>query len=117
MKYDLEERTETLAKNVRAWCNLIPKNVINMDDTKQLLRSSGSVAANYIEANEALSRKDFIYRIKICRKEAKESRMWLQVLSFDAQGLKAQQLGFLEEYTQLIRIFSAIITSTTKKNT
>lgn len=52
----------------------MPKSIINVEDGKQVIRSSGSVGANYIEANEALSKKDFCFRIKISRKEAKESK-------------------------------------------
>jgi four helix bundle protein len=114
MKYDLEERTEKIAYQIRVWCRSISKNLINLDDIKQLLRSSGSVAANYIEANESLSRKDFVYRIKICRKEAKESQLWLRLIEATSIELKTQQKKYLEEYTQLIRIFSTIISSTTK---
>ncbi len=115
MKYDLEERTEKIAVNVRAWCKKISKNFTNMDDIKQLVRSSGSVAANYIEANESLSRNDFIYRIKVCRKEAKESQLWIRLIETNSEELKSQQKLYLEEYTQLIRIFSTIISSTTKR--
>ncbi len=79
-KYDLEERTFVFANTIRNYLKKIPKNIINTEDIKQLTRSSGSVAANYIEANEALSRKDFLMRIKICRKEAKESKLWLKLL-------------------------------------
>ena len=72
-KYDLEERTLVFAKLVRQFVKQINKNLSNLEDGKQLIRSSGSIGANYIEANEALSKKDFLMRIKICRKEAKES--------------------------------------------
>ncbi len=72
-QYDLEERTFEFAKNIRILIKKIPKIVSNIEDGKQLIRSSGSVGANYIEANEALSKKDFVMRIKISRKEAKES--------------------------------------------
>jgi len=72
--YDLEDRTFTFAKNVRAFAKRIPKTIANIEDTKQMVRASGSVGANYIEANEFLSKKDFLMRIRICRKEAKESR-------------------------------------------
>ena len=75
--YDLEERTLAFAKAVRAFVKDLPNNLANMEDGKQLVRSSGSVGANYIEANESLGKKDFKMRIKICRKEAKESRYWL----------------------------------------
>ncbi len=65
----------------------LPKSLGNFEDAKQLVRASGSVGANYIEANESLSKKDFIHRIKICRKEAKESRYWLKLLDIQDQDL------------------------------
>ena len=71
--YDLEERTLKFAKEVIAFVKIIPKSIANVEIIKQLVRSSGSVGANYIEANEALSKKDFALRVRICRKEAKES--------------------------------------------
>jgi len=72
-QYDLEERTFVFAQNVRVFAKRIAKTLANIEDIKQIIRASGSVGANYIEANESLSKKDFIMRIKICRKEAKES--------------------------------------------
>jgi len=78
-QYDLEERTLKFAKRVNVYVNNLPKTITNIENGKQLVRSGGSVGANYIEANEALSKKDFILRIKICRKEAKESRFWLEL--------------------------------------
>lgn len=72
-EFDLEKRTFLFAKNVRSFLAPFPKTILARDDISQLLRSSGSVGANYIEANEALSKKDFLMRIKICRKEAKET--------------------------------------------
>ena len=71
--FDLEDRTFNFAKNIRAFARQIPRTIGNIEDTKQIIRSSGSVGANYIEANESSSKKDFLMRIKICRKEAKES--------------------------------------------
>ena len=65
-QYDLEERTLTFAKNVRAFVKKLPKTMANIEDNKQLIKASGSIGANYIEANEALSKKDFVMRIKIC---------------------------------------------------
>jgi four helix bundle protein len=73
-QYDLEDRTFEFARRVRALVKIIPKTIGNIEDGKQLVRSSGSVGANYIEANESLSKKDFLMRVKISRKEAKESR-------------------------------------------
>jgi len=78
--YDLEERTEKLAIEVRNFIKILPKTLSNAEDSKQLVRSSGSIGANYIEANESLSRKDFVMRIKISRKEAKETIYWLKII-------------------------------------
>jgi four helix bundle protein len=79
--YDLEERTFVFARNCRLAIKSLPRTIEVYEDGKQLVRSSGSVGANYIEANESLSKKDFYYRIKICRKEAKESNYWLNLLN------------------------------------
>ncbi|MBU4200345.1 MAG: four helix bundle protein [Verrucomicrobia bacterium] len=70
--YDLEDRTFEFAKAVRVFIGSLPRTLANREDARQLVNASGSVGANYIEANEALSKKDFVMRIKICRKEAKE---------------------------------------------
>ena len=80
-QYDLEERTLKFAKRVRSFVKKLKKTITNTEDGKQLIRASGSVGANYIEANEALSKKDFVMRIKICRKEAKESGYWLKLIN------------------------------------
>ena len=79
-QYDLEDRTLKFAKKVRSFVKKLNKTLANIEDSKQLVKASGSVGANYIEANEALSKKDFLMRIKICRKEAKESRYWLRLV-------------------------------------
>jgi four helix bundle protein len=79
--YDLEERTFQFAKSVRLFVKTLEKNIASIEDSKQLIRSSGSIGANYIEANESLSKKDFIFRIKISRKEAKESIYWLRLIN------------------------------------
>lgn len=109
-QYDLEERTSTFAKNSRIFVKKLPKTIANIEDGKQLIRSSGSVGANYIEANEALSKKDFILRVKICRKEAKESRYWLQLS--DTNGimeLEEERQLLIQEATELMNIFGSII--------
>ena len=72
-QYDLEDRTLEFAKCILKFCKRLPRTVINGEIGRQLIRAATSVGANYIEANEALSKKDFLMRIKICRKEAKES--------------------------------------------
>ncbi len=71
-QYDLEDRTYEFARDVRAFVRELPHTVANIEDVKQLVRASGSVGANYIEANEALGKKDFVMHVKICRKEARE---------------------------------------------
>ena len=109
-QYDLEDRTLAFAKNIRAFTKKLPRTVANIEDIKQLVRASGSVGANYIEANEALSKKDFKMRIKISRKEAKESRYWLRLV--DTQGKQDLEKGcksLITEATELMNIFGAIL--------
>ncbi|MCK4998221.1 MAG: four helix bundle protein [Anaerohalosphaera sp.] len=109
-KYDLEDRTFEFAKKTRAFVKQLSKCLANIEDGKQLVRSSGSVGANYIEANEALSKKDFLMRIKICRKEAKESRYWLKLLDINDESMERER-GFLQtEAKELTHIFGAIVT-------
>jgi len=107
----LDERTFLFAQNVRIFVAQLPKTASNQEDIRQVVRSSGSVAANYIEANEALSKKDFVLRIKICRKEAKESRLWLRLLDCGAHDqLGKTRLALIQEAKELMLIFNAIIT-------
>jgi four helix bundle protein len=106
-EYDLEERTEKFAKDVIQLCKRLSKNTINIELVSQTVRASGSVGANYIEANESLSKKDFFNRIKICRKEAKESRYWL-ILSANTE-FETEAKPFIQEATELMNIFGAIL--------
>ncbi len=106
--FDLEKRTAVFSRAIRDYVNKLPKTITNIEYGKQLTRSSGSVGANYIEANESLSKKDFVMRIKICRKEAKESRYWLELAeSIDAELNNREIL--VNEATEFIKIFSSII--------
>ena len=108
--YDLEDRTFAFAKSVRTFVKKLPKTMASIEDGKQLIRSSGSVGSNYIEANESLSKKDFIMRIKICRKEAKESRYWLRLLETnDKQEQEKTRKKLINEATELMNIFGAIL--------
>jgi four helix bundle protein len=110
-KYDLEDRTFVFAQDVRFLVAKAPRSIANIEDLKQLVRSSGSVASNYIEANESLSKKDFVMRVKICRKEAKESRLWLRLISLDGvQDLHAVRDRLIQEALELTRIFGSIVT-------
>jgi four helix bundle protein len=109
-QYDLEDRTFAFAKNVRALAKQIPKTASNIEDIKQMVRASGSVGANYIEANESLSKKDFLMRIKICRKEAKESGYWLRLIDTgDDLRVKKYRDELVQEATELTSIFGAIL--------
>lgn len=109
-QYDLEERTFEFAKNVRLFIKKLPKTISNIEDGKQVVRSSGSVGANYIEANEALSKKDFAMRIKICRKEAKESKYWLRLLDTgDSRDLDNERKTLINEANEFVKIFSSIV--------
>lgn len=105
--YDLEVRTLNFAKKIRNFINKIPKSISTIEDGKQLIRSSGSVGANYIEANESISKKDFIHRIKICRKEAKESQYWLKLI-VPTPNLKEDADQLLQEATELTKIFGSM---------
>jgi four helix bundle protein len=107
-QYDLEHRTAAFAARVRDFVRRLPKDIVNLEYAKQLIRASGSVGANYIEANEALSKKDFVMRIKISRKEAKESRYWLQPI-IPADGQAEEQQRLIQEATELLLIFTAIL--------
>ena len=111
--YELEERTYLFAKAVRAFVKRLPRTICNIEDVKQLVRSSGSVGANYIEANESLGQKDFRMHIKIARKEAKESRFWLRLIDTDDNtALEGVRNELIQESTELMNIFGAIVQKT-----
>jgi four helix bundle protein len=105
---ELEERTKLFAKKCRDYVQKLPKTISNIEYGKQLIRSSGSQAANYLEANEALSKKDFIHKIRICRKELKESGLWIE-LTQPTDTQREEQKTLLNEGEELRKIFSAIL--------
>ncbi|MBI3005845.1 MAG: four helix bundle protein [Ignavibacteriales bacterium] len=113
-RYDLEERTEGFARRAGAFVEKLPKTMTNLEYGRQLIRSTGSVGSNYIEANEALSKKDLIMRIKICRKEAKESAYWLRLVRCQ-DSEKEEQRQLIQEATELTKIFGAILTKSEHK--
>ena len=109
-KFDLEDRTFQFARRVRALSKTTPATLSNREDVRQLVRASGSVGANYIEANNALGKKDFLLRIKICLKEAKESGYWLRLIdTCSSTQLDAERRRLIEESTQLVSIFGTIL--------
>jgi len=106
---DLVERTYLFAKAVRGFVNRRPRSLPNYEDAKQVVRASGSVAANYLEAQEGVSRKDFFYRIKVCRKESRESGLWLRLVDVEGNAaLAAERDRLVIEANELKLIFSAI---------
>jgi four helix bundle protein len=109
MKFNLEERTSNFSKNLILFSKKIKKEVISLPLIDQLIRSGTSVGANYMEANEAISKKDFLYRISICRKEAKETKYWLRNIVIFQTILKDEAEKLYNEAHELILIFSSII--------
>jgi len=109
-QYDLEERTLKFAKEVIGFVKGLPRGIANAEIAQQLIRSSGSIGANYIEANESLSKKDFLMRIKISRKESKESIYWLKLVETKDQEKSRESL--IGEATELMKIFGSIAEKT-----
>jgi four helix bundle protein len=107
---DLEERTAVFAENVRTFVRGLPRTIANIEDVKQLVRASGSVAANCIEGNEALGDKDRVMKFRTCRKEAKESQLWLRLLN-TGEGVSSDESRKVlrQEAHELKLIFSAIV--------
>lgn len=109
-QFDLEERTYQFAKRIRGFLKKVPRTISNIEDSKQLSRSSGSVGANYIEANESLSKKDFRMRVKISKKEAKESKYWLRLIDVgDSKEIESERQELINEITELMKIFGSIL--------
>ncbi|MEI8097142.1 MAG: four helix bundle protein [Candidatus Moraniibacteriota bacterium] len=109
---DLENRTTDFAKRVIRLCKEIPKNTINTRLIDQIVRSSGSVGANYREANEAVGKKDFVYRMRIARKECKETEHWLELIEEANPDFSKRMESLFVEGNEIRNILSAIITKT-----
>ena len=110
--YDLEDRLLQFAIAVRGFIKQLPGTISICEDARQLIRSSGSIGANYIEANEALGKKDFVMRLRISRKEARETIYWLKIF-LNTAPMKSEQnqacLNLIREATEITKILSAII--------
>ena len=107
---DLEERCYRFARDYGLFCKSIKKDFVTLEYCIQGTRSSGSVGANYIEANEAISKKDFALRVKIARKETKESRLWLRLCQVSENGaLQGEQQALIAETVELAKILSSIL--------
>ena len=107
--YDLEDRTLVFSKNFIKFLFTVPKNVINNNLVNQASRSGTSMGANYREANETTTKKDFAFRVRICRKEAKETLYWLELLEDANPSLSSQIKPFKQETLEFVKIFAAII--------
>ena len=108
-RYDLEERTELFARRCRELVRKLPRTITNIEDARQLTRACCSVAVNFIEANEALSKKDLCMRVKISRKESKESRLFLRLIYPDGETMDAERQALVQDARELLNIFGAIL--------
>jgi four helix bundle protein len=108
-KYDLEDRTLLFGKRIIHLAKALIKNPVNYVLISQVMRSGTSLGANYREANETMTKKDFLFRMRICRKEAKETIYWLQLIIEANNNLDKRVQPLLEECKQLLKIFAAII--------
>ena len=108
-KYDLEDRTLSFSKNCIDLCRLFMRDAINIELVSQLVRASTSVGANYREANDSITRKDFFHRVGISRREAKESKYWLELLLHSNPKFSDKIEPLIDEALQLVKIFASII--------
>lgn len=110
--YDLEDRTLEYGKRIVRMCKNLPSLHINSNLINQVLRSGTSVGANYREANETETKKDFQFRMRICRKEAKETVYWLKLIIEANKNLQNRIEPLLQETEELVKIFASIIQKT-----
>lgn len=115
-KFDLEERTAKFGEDTIKFCKLLPRNTITIPIISQLIRCSTSTGANYCEADDAESRKDFKHKIGICKKETRESKHWLRMVAIACPGHKEKARELWKETKELNLIFNAIINSTNKNS-
>lgn len=107
--FDLEKRSTEFARQVVRLCKRLPRNPINDRMTGQAVGSAGSVGANYREANDALGKKDFVHRLKISRKESKESIHWLELIEEANPDFRDDVSILIREATELRNILSSIL--------
>jgi four helix bundle protein len=110
MSQELENRFHEFGKNVRDFCLKLKYDIINTEYIKQVIRSSGSIGANYIEASDDLGKLDEKMKIKIARREAKESIHWLDLIhTKQDKNLDEERLRLMDEALQIKKILSTII--------
>ncbi len=115
--YDLEERTARLGELIIDFAKSLERNEINRSLISQIVRSGTSVGANYMEADGAVSKKDFRHKISICKKEAKETKHWLRMISKANPSKSKECRGLWQEAQELTLIFSSILVPKKKSST
>ncbi|MCH8043967.1 MAG: four helix bundle protein [Planctomycetes bacterium] len=113
--YDLEERTAKFGEAIIRFAKTIPSNLVTESLVGQLVRSATSVGANYCEADDAGSKKEFRYRISICKRESRESKHWLRMIAAAAPELKQEARIHWQEAKELHLIFAAIYRGGSKR--
>ena len=105
----LDERTCEFAQNVRVFVKKLPRTIANKEDIRQLVRTSGAVGASYVKAREAMSKREFVLRNRMCRRLARESRYWLRLVSTRGLAdLNVERDGLIQESAELMNLFSNI---------
>ena len=110
-EFDLEERTACFGEAVLSFAKKIPKTTINNPLISQLVRAATSIGANYCEADDGVSKKDFRNKIGLCRKESRETKHWLRMIASANEDLKSQARELWQEAKELNLIFSRIFRS------
>jgi len=113
--YDLEERTARFGESVIDFAKTLPRNLVNNQLIGQIVRSGTSIGANYMEADGAESKKDFRHKIAICKKESKETRHWLRMITRANPNKKNECTKLSNEAQELTLIFSSILLSSKNK--
>jgi four helix bundle protein len=108
-KYDLEERTALFGENIVRLAHKIPGSPVTRSLISQLVRAGTSVGANYCEANDAHTKKEFFHKVCICRKESKETKHWLRMIWIICPALKEEAIRNHKEAHELNLIFSSIV--------
>lgn len=115
-KYDLEERTGKFGGDIIDFAKRIPRNPITISLITQLVKAATSVGANYCEADDACSKKDFVNKISLCKKESRETKHWLRMIAKAVDALKDETKRHLNEAQELNLIFASIINRCKKKD-
>ena len=107
-KYDLEERTARFGEAVIAFAKKVPQNVVTLPLINQLVCAGTSIGANYCEADDAVSRKEFRVKIGTCKKESRETKFWLRMIVAAEEKMKVEARILWQEAKELHLIFAAI---------